>query len=360
MTFIPEMANTDGSNGKGNLNKSLHYSKDGFQNPGMENMNFGFKDGMKMLWKIPEFFEEEDVSKLETVENGGKFLQQNKKDFTVTWVGHSTLLVQMEGYNILTDPIWSERCSPFSSFGPKRFVKPGLDFEKLPKIDFVLISHDHYDHLDKETVLKLAELGVTFYVPLKVKSHFDDWGIRNVVELDWWDSINHGNLTIYCTSAQHFSGRGLFDRDKTLWSSWAVIGQKTKFYFAGDTGYFDGFKKIGEELGPFDLVAMPIGAYNFDVPHWRIVHTTPEEAVQAYLDVKGKFFVPIHWGTFRLALHPYDEPLALLNKEIEKRNLDKEKFLILKHGETKIWKKHAEHVSTKEKIKIDHNFAVVQ
>lgn len=210
-----------------------------------------------------------------------------------------------------------------------------------------MISHDHYDHLDEKTVRALSDRGVKFLIPLKVKNHFDDWGINNIVEFDWWDSLKievdgRSSLIIHCTPAQHFSGRGLNDRDETLWSSWAVLGKNMRFYYGGDTGYFEGFKLIGDRLGPFDLVALPIGAYLDDSEHLKIIHENPEEAIQAYLDLKGKYFVPIHWGTFPLTLHSYDEPRIRLIRKIEQRGPNPENFIIQRHGESKFFKKETD------------------
>lgn len=296
-----------------------------------------------MFWKIVTRIllgRTDPDSSFETVHNDGTYLSQNGHDGTVTWVGHATLLVQIEGVNFLTDPIWSERCSPVSFAGPKRFVKPGIEFDALPRIDFVLISHDHYDHLDAATIKNLAKLGVRFFVPIGVGQHLADWGIDQLTELDWWEEARFGGLTITCTPAQHFSGRTPFDRNRTLWSGWAVTGEHTNVFFAGDTGYFPGFAEIGKRLGPFDLAALPIGAYNYELITWRMVHLNPEDAIRAFLDLGAEHFVPIHWGTFRLAFHPDHEPAQRLSREITRLNLKSERFLILKHGETRVWKTH--------------------
>lgn len=234
----------------------------------------------------------------------------------ITWVGHATVLVEIDGFRILTDPIWSERCSPFSFAGPKRFHKPGIPLHKLPKLDAVIISHDHYDHLDEPTIHELAKRETPFYVPLGVGSHFSRWDIKGVKELDWWDQVELTNdkgqtLKLGPTPARHFSGRSITDRNHTQWASWAIIGPKSRVYFGGDTGYFPGFKEIGERLGPFDLTIMPIGAYD---RAWSQIHLNPEEAVQAHKDVKGKVMMPIHWGTFDLALHTWRDPMLRLTK----------------------------------------------
>jgi len=260
----------------------------------------------------------------------------NRGAATVTWVGHATLLVQLDGVNILTDPQWSKRASPFSFAGPKRVAPPGLPFESLPPIHVVVISHDHYDHLDVATVKRLAaEHRPKFLVPLGLKRWFADIGITDVDELDWWDHRVLRGLTFTCVPAQHFSGRTLWDRNRRLWSGWVVTGSK-RLYFAGDTAYFGGFKEIGARLGPFDLAAIPIGAY-MPAVIMRASHTTPEEALRAFGDVRGQHFVPIHWGTFDLAEEPLAEPPKRLVAEARRLQLDLERIWVLQHGQTRRW-----------------------
>ncbi len=264
-------------------------------------------------------------------------IRANRGAVTVTWVGHSTLLVQLDGVNILTDPHWSDRASPVSFAGPRRVSAPGLRFEDLPPIHVVVISHDHYDHLDEATVKRLvAAHRPRFIVPLGLKAWFADLGITEVDELDWWGAVTLKGLTFTCVPAQHFSGRTPWDRNRRLWSGWVVAGRDKRLYFAGDTGYFDGFKGIGARLGPFDLAAIPIGAY---VPQviMKASHTTPEEALRAFADVRGERFVPIHWGTFDLAEEPLEEPPQRLIAEARRLQLDLSRIWVLKHGETRRW-----------------------
>jgi len=264
-------------------------------------------------------------------------LRGNRSAATVTWIGHSTLLVQLDGVNFLTDPNWADRTGPFGGFvGVGRYTPPPLRMEDLPRIDFVLISHDHYDHLDEPTVLHLARLfNPRFVVPLGIKSWLADRGITNAVELDWGEAVALGNLRIVCTPAQHGSGRTLVDQGRRLWSSWAVLGSK-RFYFAGDTGYYVHFKEIADALGPFDLAALPIGSYT---PREiaRPVHISPEEALQAMTDLDAARLLGIHWGTFGLAREPNDEPPRRLAAEIERRGLDPAAIWVLRPGETKRW-----------------------
>lgn len=244
-----------------------------------------------------------------------------KSGLRVTWMGHSSLLVEVDGYRVLTDPIWSERCSPVQSIGPQRFHRPPIALDALPKVDAVVISHDHYDHLDEQTIRALAKTGVTFYVPLGVGVHLEVWEVdrAQIVELDWWERASINRLTLVATPARHFSGRGLLDRNRTLWASWAIIGPEHRVYFGGDTGMFPGFKEIGDKLGPFDVTLMPIGAYNVN---WADIHLNPEEAVRAHLMVRGKRMLPIHWGTFNLALHDWFEPPERLVRAARRWGVD--------------------------------------
>ena len=274
---------------------------------------------------------------LPRVANDGRTLRENRSETTVTWVGHSTLLIQLDGVNLLTDPHWSDRASPFSFAGPKRVTPPGLRFEDLPPIHLVLISHDHYDHLDVATVLRLAEVHrPLFLVPLGLKAWLAHLGITTVEELDWWESRSINGLTLTCLPAQHFSSRTFWDRNRRLWSGWAVGGRQKRFFFAGDTGYYDVFKEIGSRLGPFDLAAIPIGAY-MPAEIMKSGHTTPEEALQLFEDVRGRRFLGIHWGTFDLAEEPIEEPPRRVEAEARRRGIDPDRLFLLKHGETRPW-----------------------
>jgi L-ascorbate metabolism protein UlaG (beta-lactamase superfamily) len=228
----------------------------------------------------------------------------------ITWFGHSSLLVEIEGKRLLLDPVWSERCSPTRFMGPKRFHPVPIALGALPKVDAVLISHDHYDHLDYATVLALAEQDPMFFVPLGVGAHLEYWGIasKRIVELDWWQETELGTLRLVATPARHFSGRGL-GSDKTLWSGWAMIGAERRAYYSGDTAMFEGFAQIGERLGPFDATMIESGAYD---AMWADVHLGPEQAVAAHRAVRGGVLFPVHWGTFDLALHTWVEPMERL------------------------------------------------
>jgi N-acyl-phosphatidylethanolamine-hydrolysing phospholipase D len=256
---------------------------------------------------------------------------------TVTWVGHSTVLIQLEGVNLLTDPHWSPRASPLSWAGPRRLSPPGLVFERLPPIHLVLISHDHYDHLDLATVRRLAAVhDPLFIVPLGLKRWFAAQGLTRVEELDWWQEREARGLRLVCVPAQHFAQRAPWDGNRRLWATWAVLGATRRFYFGGDTGYFDGFRQIGERLGPFDLVALPIGAY-LPPEIMRPVHVSPEETVQAFVDLRGRTLLGVHWGTFDLADEPLDEPPVRMLAEARRRGIPAEHAWILGLGETRRW-----------------------
>lgn len=225
-------------------------------------------------------------------------------------IGHSSVLIEIEGKYILTDPVWSNRPSPVNFAGPTRFHSTPLPIGELPELDAVLISHDHYDHLDKPTIMKLAKTGVHFYMPLGVGAHFESWDIPDsqYSEYDWQDSITlaERDLKFILTPARHFSGRGLFDRNSTLWGSWTIIGKNKKVFFSGDSGYMPEFKEIGKKYGPFDLTMIDMGAYD---KSWPEIHMTPEEAVQAHKDLKGNTLIPIHWGTYSLNIADWFEPI---------------------------------------------------
>jgi L-ascorbate metabolism protein UlaG (beta-lactamase superfamily) len=233
---------------------------------------------------------------------------------SVCWFGHSSALIEIDGYRVLADPVWSHRCSPSHTVGPERLHEVPVPLEALPSVDAVLISHDHYDHLDIDTILGLARTQrAPFVVPLGVGAHLRKWGVpeSRIVELDWHESRQIGELTLVCTPARHFSGR-LFTRNTTLWASWVIAGPHHRAFFGGDTGYTKSFAEIGMDHGPFDLTLLPIGAYH---RAWPDIHMNPEEAVRAHLDVAeadSGLLVPIHWATFRLAPHPWSEPVKRL------------------------------------------------
>ena len=229
-------------------------------------------------------------------------------------LGHSTLLLKLRDRFWITDPVFAERASPVQWAGPKRFHQPPISLDQLPPIEAVILSHDHYDHLDYHAVRKLADKAKYFLTPLGVGDTLINWGIdaSKIRQLDWWQGTEVEGIQFVATPSQHFSGRGLFDGNSTLWASWVMIDGDTRIFFSDDSEYFDGFKRIGEQYGPFDLTLMETGAYNVDWPH---VHMQPEQTLQAHLDLKGRWLLPIHNGTFDLSMHawyePFDRILAL-------------------------------------------------
>ena len=269
------------------------------------------------------------------VRNDGAALRANGTEPTVTWIGHATLLVQMDGVNVLTDPIWSSHAGPLG-FGPRRLVPPGLRFEDLPPIHAVVISHDHYDHLDLRTVERLVRVHhPRFFVPLGLRGWLIARGADDVVELDWWQREAYRGLTFVATPAQHSSGRGLTDQNLRLWASWAVLAPDGRFFFAGDTGYTPAMAEIGRRLGPFDVAAIPIGGYSAFTGH-HPNHVSPEEGLQLFEDVRGRLLVPMHWGTFALNREPFREPPERLLAEAARRGLQRH-IALLSQGQSIHW-----------------------
>ncbi len=234
--------------------------------------------------------------------------QRPESGLRLTWFGHSSTLIELDGYRILTDPIWSERVSPLSWFGPRRWYPPLIRLDQLPHIDAVLISHDHYDHLDHRTLIAMKDWDTKFIVPLGVGAHLEYWGIAasKIIEVDWWDRFRLGTLEIVATPVRHASGRHVFDKDATLWAGYALLGTSHRVYYSGDTGLFTGLQDIGEKLGPFDVTMLEVGQYHRSWPDW---HMGPEQAIQAHQLLRGKLLVPMHWGLLALAYHPWTEPI---------------------------------------------------
>ena len=240
----------------------------------------------------------------------------------VTWVGHSSLLIEIDGKRILTDPVWSERASFLSFMGPKRFFEAPLPLDQLPPLDAVIVSHDHYDHLDKDTIRFFTGSEIPFYCSLGVGQYLEKFGIiKNfITEMDWGDSVMIGNdCVLTATPSRHFSGRGIINRNETLWSSFVIKGTKHNIFFGADSGWFPGFAEIGETYGPFDLTMLEIGAYG---KFWPDIHMGPDNASNAHLALKGKLMMPIHWGTFNLAPHAWYEPIELLLAYGKQKNIE--------------------------------------
>ena len=230
-----------------------------------------------------------------------------------TWLGHSTLLLEIDGVRVLTDPVWSRRVSPSRLVGPKRFQPVPVPISQLPPLDAVIISHDHYDHLDYPSIVELIRQDVPFYTSLGVGAHLEAWGVppARITELDWWESaeLPHADFRITAAPSQHFSGRAAADRNRTLWSSFALRGPRHAAFFSGDTGLTREYEEIARRLGPFDLVMLEVGAFH---PAWGHIHLGPDNALEALKLLGGGSFLPVHWGTFDLAIHDWDQPAERL------------------------------------------------
>jgi len=294
---------------------SPNYNKGKFKNLTETIMMTNFK-----LSSIPEFFTNGDkVPDFTIPVHKIKLDQLNQFQdslMQITWFGHSTILIESAGKIILIDPMLGDVPSPISWAGSGRFNSElPLDIEKMPFIDVVLISHDHYDHLDYESILKLKDKVGMFYMPLGVGAHLRSWGVQNerIIEMDWWNSENFEDFTFVSTPARHFSGRGMFDRNSTLWCSWVIKSKHNNIFFSGDGGYGDHLKEIGSKYGPFDFAMMECGQYN---EQWSQIHMMPDELPQALSELKSKVFMPIHWGAFKLALHSWTDPIEQLQKSI--------------------------------------------
>ena len=259
-------------------------------------------------------------------------------EVSVTFVNHATFLIQTKGVNILTDPVWSERASPFRWIGPKRVRKPGLELSALPRIDVILLSHNHYDHLDVDTLAPLAaRFSPLTLVPIGNEPLVRSTGLTNVRELDWWDEAQIGaESEVIFTPSQHFAARNLFDRQKSLWGSFMIRSQGRLLYFGGDSGYSSHFREIRNRLGPPDIALLGIGAYE---PRWfmKPMHMNPEEAVQAHMDLSAKQSIGMHFGTFRLTAEAFGSPKAGLRDALNKRGISDHAFTILNEGETRVF-----------------------
>jgi N-acyl-phosphatidylethanolamine-hydrolysing phospholipase D len=257
---------------------------------------------------------------------------------SVTWIGHATLLLKPGGLNVLTDPHFSERASPVGFAGPKRFHPPGVALADLPEIHAVVISHNHYDHLDVDSVRQLHQRSggkLQFFVPLGLKPWFAELGIDKVTELDWWQHAELGGVRFTLTPLQHWSARSLGDRNRTLWGGWAITAPDLNIFFAGDTGYSSDFVEIGRRLGPFDLAALPIGAYE---PRWfmRRQHVDPAQALQIHRDIRARQSLGVHWGVFEMADESLDEPPRALAAAREAAGMTESEFFVLRVGETRL------------------------
>ncbi|CAM1369304.1 Membrane protein [Tenacibaculum xiamenense] len=303
--------------------KSRNYKEGKFINLGNVKLEMSGGDMLKaiggMFKSIPNTTPKQPVSiqKIDSVD-----IADYNSATRFIWFGHSAFLVQVNGKNILIDPMLGDVPAPHPWLGGKRFSREiPIAIEKLPKIDAVLISHDHYDHLDYGSIEKIKNKVGHFYTPLGLGNHLMKWGIpkERITELDWWQNAELDDLTFTSTPAQHFSGRRLFDRDKTLWCSWVIQSPTENVFFSGDSGYAPHFKEIGEKFGSFDFAMMECGQYN---ELWPEVHMFPEQTAQAGLDLNAKKIMPIHWGAFKLAQHTWTDPVERVSKKAKELNID--------------------------------------
>jgi N-acyl-phosphatidylethanolamine-hydrolysing phospholipase D len=334
------------------MSRPLHHTENGrFANPWPGATARGF--GSVLRWKLIDSVRhppppDPDPAVLPRISgNEGTrqlFAAQSAKSafqLAGTWLGHSTVLLELAGKRILTDPVWSQRVSPLSWAGPKRWVPPQVALDALPPLDLIVLSHNHYDHLDRATVEWLArhQPEVPWVAPLKLGATLRRFGVRQVLEHDWWDTTEIAGITVTATPAQHFSSRHFFDRNATLWCGYAFQIGNRRIYFAGDTGYHPEFAEVGRRLGPFDLMLIPVGAYE---PRWfmRAVHMNPEDAIAAIRDIASAHpelpvprVLPIHWGTYKLTDEPMDEPPRRFRERWIEAGLPKERLWLLGHGE---------------------------
>jgi N-acyl-phosphatidylethanolamine-hydrolysing phospholipase D len=322
-----------------------HRPEGGFRNPWPFAQMHGFLDFLK--WSLVERRRnprrpDPDPSVFTRETPAYVVPRAGSDQFTITWVGHTSFLIQIAGLNVLTDPVWSERASPVQFAGPKRWVPPAVDFDRLPPVDAVLLSHDHYDHLDSSTVSRLAERypAARWFAPLGVGDFLRHRGVRDVIERDWWDETALGELRLTCLPAQHFSGRTIGKRNDTLWCGWSLRTGGRSIFFAGDTALHPEFRTIANRCGPFDLAILPIGAYE---PRWFMgsVHMNPEDCITAVGELEAGqngapiFMAAAHWGTFKLTDEPMDEPPARMRDLWRAAGRDSNKLWILRHGETR-------------------------
>ncbi|MEQ8361618.1 MAG: MBL fold metallo-hydrolase [Cyclobacteriaceae bacterium] len=299
--------------------KSGHYENGAFVNEIPTSMEMGFSKTMSVLKDYIAGVPNNSPNNPLPVQTIDSLDIVNKSDTTtrLTWFGHSAFLLEIQGKNILIDPMFGDTPSPHPWLGRSRFTNGlPIEIEKLPRIDAVIFSHDHYDHLDYGSILKLKDKVGQFYTPLGLGTHLAAWGVpqETIHELNWWDEIQFEDLTFKCAPARHFSGRGLGDRFSTLWASWVIQGSNHNIYFSGDSGYGPHFKTIGEKYGPFDFAMMECGQYD---KRWDNIHMMPEETAQAAVDVNTKLFMPIHWGAFVLALHTWKDPIERVTKKAQ-------------------------------------------
>ncbi|MFF2090786.1 MBL fold metallo-hydrolase [Paenibacillus sp. NPDC058174] len=317
IAYYPPLGGKSSADSQKRIHNSPNFANGKFSNQIDTPMKYSFKDTVEALYKTVKGTPNSRPKKsLPSVPFDSEAFSDSGDD-QVIWFGHSTLLLKVSGVKLLIDPVFYDYAAPVRYFGPKRYsYELPATIEDLPEIDAVLISHDHYDHLDYDSIRKLKEKVKQFIVPLGVSGHLTKWGIdpERIVELDWWEEQPFQGLTVVSTPARHFSGRSVNDSGSTLWSSWVIMGDRSKIYFSGDSGYAPHFKEIGSKYGPFDLTLIETGQYD---EKWANIHMTPEESLQANQEVQGKLMVPIHWGAFTLALHSWTDPIERAKRAAE-------------------------------------------
>ncbi len=299
------------------IQASPNYRAGRFHNVVETNMNMPIGDMAKVMWEFMkggDGREPKDTIPIVPFDRDAWDVVPDTS-IAVSWFGHSSVLIKVDGITFLCDPVFGERASTFSFMGPKRFnYQQHMTVEMLPKVDVVLLSHDHYDHLDHVTVLQLKDKVQRWVMPLGAGVHLEHWGVpaAQITEHDWWEGLVVEGVQLTLTPARHFTGRGMTNRFSTLWGAWVIEGRSKKVYFGADSGYSPTFKEVGERFGPFELALLECGAYN---TRWAEIHMMPEETAQAALDVKAKVLMPLHWGKFSLAMHPWKEPVERLSEK---------------------------------------------
>lgn len=300
---------------------SKQYEGEVFKNIVPTSMDMGFSDILSVLKEYMNGIKRDPEFELPIEKVSASALLQNRYETKIMWFGHSAVLLQIDGKNVLLDPMLGESPAPHPVVGTKRYYSElPIEIDSLPTIDLVLISHDHYDHLDYGSIMKLKDKTKLFVLPLGVAAHFRSWGIEEskLVEMDWWEELEAAGLQLAFLPSRHFSGRALADRNHTLWGSFRVKGKKDNIYFSGDGGYAEHFKAIGAKYGPFDFAMLECGQYH---EKWAQIHMMPEETAQAGIDIRAKRIMPIHWGAFTLSLHHWTDPILRVKKKAQELNL---------------------------------------
>lgn len=317
--YAPQFGNPPNGDALLRIENSENYQKDHFKNGVDTKLEMGFK---LMIQTLREYMQAENTAPESPIQVHGRPETSNHspEGTFITWYGHSTILLEIDNKKLLIDPMLGKASAPVPFFSKRFKTEPSINLDMLPEIDAILISHDHYDHMDYSSIMALKNKVDHFYVPLGVGSHLRHWGIEpsEITELDWWEAAIYEGIKITATPARHFSGRSTKDRNKTLWASWAIKGKEHSVFFSGDSGYSDHFGQIGKKQGPFDISMVECGQYN---EKWADIHMMPEQSIQAHIDVNAKVMMPIHWGAFKLSLHTWTEPVERAFAEANRKNV---------------------------------------